>query len=243
MNRKNIVDVDKNKNEIFSIRFPEWVLFSCLVLLLASCSTNSPLAQLDNVNITPLANENILVPKRTINEMRVLTVDYPQNISVGASDIVELVFDLEKKGDSLSDRVINGPETQSIFETHHVMAEARLDMAGVDVRPGETISQTLLPGQRVIFYWSILPLTSGRFGGNVWFYLRFIPKDGSEESRIAISVQQIEIKASSYLGLQVITIRWISIAGIFLGTFLAMPTLKSFFRCTWKHQRPFLARE
>ncbi len=98
-------------------------------------------------------------------------------------------------------------------------------MVGVDLRPRETITQTLLPGQRVIFYWSVIPRTTGRLSGTVWFYIRFIPKNGGNESRLAISAQPVEIEVSSIFGLRTVSIRWLSIGGIVLGIILIWPFL------------------
>jgi hypothetical protein len=101
------------------------------------------------------------------------------------------------EGDVVTGEVVEIP---NLYETHNVIAEARLDMAGMEVQPTGTVSETLLPGQSVTFYWSVRPEDAGKYEGAAWLHLRFVPKGGGEESRIPVSVQFLEIEANSFMG-------------------------------------------
>ena len=179
-----------------------------------------------------------------IPETRMLTLEYPPKIRAGDSDVVRLTLEMDDRGNltptvSSGGNVIQGQVLviPNLFDTHNVLAEARLDMAGLDVRPPDNISETLLPHQKVTFYWSILPNQPGKYKGTVWFFLRFIPKAGGAESRQAISAQTIEIEGTSFFGLGARSTRWLGIAGTVVSSFLGFPFLESIIKWIWKRFR------
>lgn len=179
-----------------------------------------------------------------IPEMRMLTLEFPPKIRAGDSDVVRLILEVDESGNltatvSVAGNSIRGQVViiPNLYDTHNVLAEARLDMAGVDIRPPETVSETLLPGQKATFYWSVLPPDVGRFKGTVWFYLHFVPKTSGVESRQALSAQPIEIEATSFLGLRANPARWLGIAGTFLSTVLGFPFLETILKWLWKRLR------
>ena len=92
-------------------------------------------------------------------------------------------------------------EIPNLYETHHVIAEARFDIAGMEVRPTELISEPLAQGTSATFYWSIRPQEVGVYRGTIWLYLRFVDKSNGEESRKTVSAQIVEIEAVNFLGL------------------------------------------
>lgn len=220
-------------------------IINLMVFGLAACgapavSTPLPVAQPTSVP-TPLP-EKVLPP--AIPEMRMLTLEYPAKIRAGDSDVVRLTLELDENGNltptvSAAGNVISGQVVviPNLYETHNVLAEARLDMAGIDVRPAETISETLLPGQKVTFYWSLLPAEIGNYKGTVWFYLHFIPKAGGLESRQAISAQPVEIEATSFFGLGARSARWLGAIGSLLSSVLGLPFLEAILKWLWKRLR------
>ena len=180
-----------------------------------------------------------------IPEQRMLTLEFPPAIRAGDSDVVRLTLEVDDSGGltptvSVAGNLIQGQTVSipNVYATHNVMAEARLDMAGVDVRPVDSITETLLPGQKVTFYWSILPANVGKYKGTVWFFLRFIPKSGGVESRQALSAQLIEIEATSFLGIKANLARWLGIGGAFLGSVLGLPFLEESLKWLLKRIRP-----
>jgi hypothetical protein len=88
-----------------------------------------------------------------------------------------------------------------IYDTHRVLAEARLELAGVRFIPTGEINVALLPGRPAAFLWSVSPDQPGIYGGTVWLHLRFIPLEGGEELRSVLTAQPVEIEATSLLGM------------------------------------------
>jgi len=137
-----------------------------------------------------------------------LTLEFPPVLRAGDADVVRLTLEVDSQGNLTPTAEINGNTTTgevivipNLYETHNVLAEARLDMAGMEVSPAGIVSETLLPGQKLLFYWSIRSGEVGKSRGTVWFYLRFGQKDGSPESRQALSAQVIEIETQTFFGL------------------------------------------
>jgi hypothetical protein len=179
-----------------------------------------------------------------IPEMRMLSLEYPAKIRAGDSDVVRLTLEVDENGNltptvSAEGNVSTGEviSIPNLYDTHNVFAEARLDMAGVDIRPSETISETLLPRQKVTFYWSVLPGDVGNYKGTVWFFLHFVPKSNGVESRQALSAQPIEIEATSFFGLRASLARWLGIGGTFISSLLGFPFLESIIKLLWKRLR------
>jgi hypothetical protein len=179
-----------------------------------------------------------------IPEARMLTLEFPPAIRAGDSDVVRLTLEVDDLGNLTPTVSVAGNTTQgqvivipNVYETHNVLAEARLDLAGVDVRPSETISETLLPRQKVTFYWSLQPAEIGRFKGTVWFYLHFVPKAGGVESRQALSAQPIEINATALFGIKADVARWLGLAGTVFGSVLSLPFLEQLLSAVWKRIR------
>jgi hypothetical protein len=179
-----------------------------------------------------------------VPEARMLTLEYPPAIRAGDSDRVRLILEVDDQGNLTPTVSVAGNVTQgevivipNVYDTHNVLAEARLDLAGVDVRPSEMISQPLLPGQKVTFYWSIQPEEVGSYKGTVWFFLHFVPRDGGAGSRQALSAQAIEINATALLGIQAGAARWLGLAGAFLGSVLGFPFLEEILKWVWKRVR------
>ena len=179
-----------------------------------------------------------------IYESRRLTLEFPPVMRTGDSSRIRLQLEVDDQGNITPTAIVEGNvvtgetvEIPSLYETHNVVAEARLDMAGMEVQPPGTISEPLLPGQSVTFYWSVRPENSGKYEGTAWLHLRFIPKDsssGEPESRIAVSVQFLEIQANSFLGfLNGGTARGIGTLGSLVGSVLGFPFADDLIKWFW----------
>jgi hypothetical protein len=102
----------------------------------------------------------------------------------------------------------------------------------------------MFPGQKITFFWSIQPQAVGKYKGTVWLYLRFIPKDGSPESRRAISAQLVEIEAVTFYGLKADTARWLGLVGTTLSAVVGFPFFKDIVKWLFsrRKKRPANAR-
>jgi len=180
---------------------------------------------------TPTAVSGEEEPQPTIPESRRLSLEFPPVVRTGDSTRIRLQLEVDDRGNITPTAVVEGNvvrgevvEIPNLYETHNVIAEARLDMAGMEVQPSGTISEPLSQGQAVTFYWSVRPNESGKYEGTAWLHLRFVPKNGGEESRIPVSVQFLEIEAKSFLGLlSGGTARGIGALGSVVGSVLGFP--------------------
>jgi len=164
-----------------------------------------------------------------VPETRLLTLDYPPNVPAGDAGKITLAFEVETPGEATG--------FQNVYETHNVLAEAQLEMAGVNTRPATIVSEPLLPGQKVTFYWTVSPAEVGNYEGTVWFYLHFVPKMSGTESRILLSSRLMEIEATDLFGMRSQTARWIGVPGVFIGVLLAFPFLERVLKWVWSKTR------
>lgn len=171
-----------------------------------------------------------LAPPPTIPESRRLTLEYPPKIRTGDSDVIRLTLEVDTLGNltptaEIQGNMVTGQVVQipDLFDTDNVIAEARVDLAGVEVRPSEEISETLLPGQSVTFYWIVRPDTSGTFRGTAWLFLRFVDKVSRVETEKAISAQPVQIEATNFLGLNGSIARTAGGIGSLVGAVLGFP--------------------
>jgi len=169
-------------------------------------------------------------PLPVINEARRLTLEYPPRMRAGDSDIVRLTLEMDDLGNisptaQIGGNVVAGEviEIPNLYETHHVIAEARFDIAGMLVAPPELFSQTLSAGQSVTFFWSIHAQEAGVYRGTVWLYLKFVDKLTGEESRKTVSAQIVEIEAANFLGFTGSLARFLGLAGSLIGTVVGFP--------------------
>lgn len=177
------------------------------------------------------------MPSPAIPESRRLTLEYPPKIRTGDSDVIRLTLEVDSLGNVTPTAIIQGNavtgatvQIPNLYDTHYVTAEARLDLAGVEVRPPEAIEETLLPGQSVTFYWSVRPTESGSYRGTAWMFLRFVDKVSGVESRNALSAQTVQIEAVNFFGLTGSAARAAGGVGSVIGAILGFPFADDIFK-------------
>jgi len=171
-----------------------------------------------------------VAPQPTIPESRRLTLEYPPNIRVGDSDVIRLTLEVdtlrnitptaEVPGNTIIGKIVQIP---NVYNTHHVFAEARLNIAGLNVQPPDIQSESLTQGQPVTFYWSVQPTSVGTFRGIVWFYLRFVDKVSGTESQQTVSAQPVQIDAANFFGFSGGVARTAGGFGSIIGAILGFP--------------------
>ncbi|MEO8356501.1 MAG: hypothetical protein ABI621_11340 [Chloroflexota bacterium] len=215
--------------------FPLLAAVLVLGLSILACASSAPEAE-------PAASEPTLpapvvggtvvpaTPQSALPERRFLTLEFPPKIRAGDSDIIRLTLEVDDLGNvtptaELDGNVVTGEviEIPNLYETHHVVTEARFDVAGMDVRPTELISAPLAQGQPAVFYWSVRPGEVGVYRGTIWLYLRFVDKSNGEESRKMVSAQIVEIEAVNLLGLSTNVVRATGLVGSLVGTVMGFP--------------------
>ena len=180
-----------------------------------------------------------------IPESRLLSLEWPARLRVGDSDTIRLTMEVDETGSITPTAVIEGHETRgekvlipNLFDTHHVMVEARLDIAGLTYTPTNEVIETLLPGQSVKFFWSVKPMEVGRYRGTIWLHLHYLPKEADgQEARLALTAQLVEIEAVNFLGLSGGAARVTGWLGAALGSILSLDKLFDMAAGLFKRQR------
>jgi len=183
-------------------------------------------------------------PQPTINEARRLTLEFPPTMRAGDSDIVRLMLEVDDLGNitptaQFEGNVITGDVIHfpNLYESHHVIAESRFDIAGVEIRPTELINVPLAQGQTATFLWSIRPPGVGVYRGTIWLYLRFVDKLNGEESRLTVSAQIVEIEAVNFVGLSGSMARTAGFIGSIVGTVIGFPFLEDIVKFLYGRRR------
>jgi hypothetical protein len=200
------------------------------------------------VGVLPGAGEGEKEAQPAILESRRLTLEFPPVIRTGDSARIRLQLEMDDRGNITPTAVVEGNvvtgevvQIPNLYETHFVVAEARLDMAGVDIQPQGTISEPMSPGKPVTFYWSIRPEESGKYEGTLWLHLRFVPMstlNGEQESRIVVSAQFLDIEAKSFLGFMKGGVaRGVGAIGSMVGSVLGFPFVDDLVKWLWKRIR------
>ena len=175
--------------------------------------------------ISPIPTSQPAIPER-----RFLTVEFPPQIRAGDSDRVRLTLEVNEQGNITPTAIVDGNvvtgeviEIPNLYETHHVIVEAKFDIAGIEVSPSDLSSQTLEQGQSVTFFWSIRPTEVGVYRGTIWLYLRFVDKVSEEESRKTVSAQSVDIEAVNLFGLSANLARSLGAVGSVIGAIVGFP--------------------
>ncbi len=179
-----------------------------------------------------------------INESRRLTLEFPPTMRAGDSDIVRLTLEVDDLGNitptaQFDGNVVTGEVIQfpDLYESHHVIAESRFDIAGVEIRPTDLINMPLSEGQTATFSWSIRPPDVGVYRGTIWLYLRFVDKLNGEESRLTVSAQIVEIEAVNLVGLSGSMARTAGFIGSIVGTVIGFPFLEDIVKFLYSKRR------
>ncbi len=169
------------------------------------------------------------VAAAVLPERRRLNLDWPTQLRVGDGDWVTLTIEVDEQGNltptvSAEGHTVTGEviEIPSLYETHFVQAEARLDVAGLQVAPQGTVIEPLQPGKRTTFRWSVRATEAGVYRGTVSLHLRFVPKAGGAEQRMAISVLSITMDARTLIGLNGQLARLLGWIGSLIGSVLSL---------------------
>lgn len=177
-------------------------------------------------------------------ERRYLKLEFPPRIRTGDSDIIRLTLEVDDKGNivptaEVEGNVVTGEviEIPNLYETHHVIAEARFDIAGMEIRPTELISTPISQGQTAVFYWSVRATDVGVYRGTIWLYLRFVDKSSGEESRKTVSAQLVEVEAVNFFGLPVNVVRSFGVVGSVIGTIISFPFFEEIVKFFLKNRR------
>jgi hypothetical protein len=158
-----------------------------------------------------------------------MTLEWDSHNPTGDISVIELSLDLDEKDDLavvLHPRnkvnFISSPRYPGIIDKVKVteLAEARLELPGIDVKPREIVGQPYHPGGEVVFYWNVKSHIEGDFMGRIWLYVGNQPFLGKDANRYPIAVQPVEFHWRDLFGLSGTTARYIGLFGLTAGILL-----------------------
>lgn len=166
-------------------------------------------------------------------EARRLTLEFPAQIRIsGDSDVIRLTLEADAQGNltptaEFDGHVIEGQtiELKDLYETHNLTAEARLDLAGMEVQPNGVVYEPLTRGKSATFYWTVRPREVGTYRGVVWLHLNYEERASGKTERRAVSAQVFETRAVDFFGFSVNVVRASGAVGAVAGAVLGFPFL------------------
>ncbi len=177
----------------------------------------------------------------SLQEKRLLAIEWPSSIRVGDSDIIRLTLQVDAQGQITPSVEVSGHQllgkeisVPNLYDTDNIIAEARLDMAGLQISPDGAVRQTMLPGQTLVFYWSVSPSQAGSYRGTLWVYLDLVPKAGGNTDQRTLIADRIDIQSNTVFGLSATTARWFGAGGAVFSSILGFPFLEKILEKLWK---------
>ena len=219
---------------IFSVIGLIWALYPIprinriqkLQPILLQSPESTAVADHKSINLSP----SVQAAEPLIMVGQQLILVFPSQIRYGDKDIVQLVFQPINNETPVGFETVEslgfdpwGTHLEDGNKTYLALAEARLDLVGLDVRPSDLVSEPLHPGGSATFFWSIDPARVGSYQGTAWLYLRITDSSTGLETRKAISAQIIEIKVVDILGLSTTWVQVLAWIGMAAGVILGKP--------------------
>lgn len=171
--------------------------------------------------------EEMLLPQLGVDGQRELVTEWPRSLRRSDSGLIRMTF--QPLGSPEFPASASQPAGQSGYTgspgynqqaVQPLIAQARLELAGMDYRPNGVVSEAFSPGKAVRFSWSVRTFIAGKFPATLWLYLREGGTAGTQELRKVISAQVIEIQVQSFLGLSGNSARVIGSIGLILGVMI-----------------------
>jgi hypothetical protein len=158
-------------------------------------------------------------------EPRRLVIDWPETIR--QKDVEQITLSI------MPDEAGNQPPegVTDLYQTHNVVATARLDLPGMQVNPAE-LNEPLLAGRTITFRWKIQASQPGSYRGTLWLHMELVPKAGGAVQEVLVLARPLEVQVVSVFGLPGNAARLAGLAGIGASLILiGLPALrKRFFR-------------
>ncbi len=171
---------------------------------------------------TPQIQPQVILGRLTIK------LETPQYLRLGDAGLFRLWLLLEENSSAPGEPSLPGssglPADMFSLTKLTMIAEARLDLAGMEVRPDQEISEPLFPGKPLTFYWSVRATQAGEYHGVAWLHLRLITE--GEETRLPLSAQEVRLQVRTLWGLSANTARWLSLFWGIMTFLLGLPYLK-----------------
>jgi hypothetical protein len=216
-----------------------WRLLLVLAMLVSGCSAPNILLsaqatnQLTSVEVGP-ASALPVIP-----EQRQILIDWPASIREKDDDWVVLSLEIDPSGQVTSSageghQLPNG--APAIYETHNVVAVARLEMAGLNAWH-EPVREPMRPGRPVRFRWAIRAEDAGVYRGVLWLALEFVPLTGGQVQSMIILSRPLAIEAITILGMPGWVGRVIGGVGLALSSLWGFSLVQPRVANAWRRRR------
>ena len=161
------------------------------------------------------SNTQVIIP--AILETRQVVLEWPSSMRIGDIGVISLVFEPIR-----NDAPSSYPQGEftDVYKNYSMMAEARIEAAGISANPANPTRESMPSGDSVKFKWQVNIEQAGSYHTNVWLSLRFLPLDGSLASQKPIFVREVDIHAISLFGLSAPLARLLGGVGIILSVLL-----------------------
>jgi hypothetical protein len=146
----------------------------------------------------------------------------------GDISVIELSLNVEKKEDLSIVPQLRTIANNALYRSQALnsrgktfdLAEARLELPGLDVKPREIVGQPFDPSGEVKFFWNVTSYVEGDFQGNVWLYVGAdsLPKDTT--NRYPIAIQPVDFHWQDLFGLSGTSARYLGLFGLIVGILL-----------------------
>jgi hypothetical protein len=157
-------------------------------------------------------------------------LEFPSQIRYGDTEIVQLMIKPIDQAESDGFENIDGLLFETwgtypgdLYEKFFAIAEARLDLVGMDVKPSDLISEPLHSGGSATFFWSIKPVRAGSYQGTAWLYIRILDPSTGLETRKVVTAQIMEIKVVDFQGLSTTWVQVLASINLAVSVFLLFP--------------------
>ena len=149
-----------------------------------------------------------------------LNLTWPSQIRKSDIGILRLEFDSAEMGTDGSTSMESeksrfGDNHQfSLTSSDNTLLETRVELPGVQIRPGEELIQPLRVGEKLSFNWQITNNESGEVDGELWIYLKTLSEDRGDVHRVPISILNFRTQSITLFGMTGRMARIIGIIGI-----------------------------
>jgi hypothetical protein len=158
---------------------------------------------------------------------RQVELEWPGSMRIGEAEAITIVFKPVVTDPASS----NQPAGYSdVYTRYNLMAEARYDVAGVNVTPANPTRESMPAWKPVKFTWKINADQVGSYDGTVWLSLRFLPLDGGQASQVPIYIGKINIQTSSLFGLNESLAYFLGGVGVILAAVIVYDDLIAWMR-------------
>jgi hypothetical protein len=167
------------------------------------------------------------IDRSAVMESRKVTLEWPSSLRIGDMSTIRLVFE-PVAGEVLAPQ----PDTEytNVYLNYNLMAEGRLEVAGMSVNPPNPRLESLPAGQTIKFTWQIGAREVTTYPARAWLLLHFLPLKGGAASELPIFVRDLDLRATSLLGLSGPSARPLGTIGIMSSLVMSYDLLINFFK-------------